>query len=65
MVTLGPNFEFGPCEDHIFTNLFSSFAPSVQLTHLPHDGLMKSCDDQSILSHTTLGIPHSIMYLGQ
>jgi len=65
MVALSPNFEFGPCEDHIFAKLSSLFAPSVQLTCLPRDGLMKSCDDQSILSHTTLGIPHKIMYLGQ
>jgi hypothetical protein len=65
MVAISPNFKFGPSEDNIFTNLSSSFAPSVQLTRLPQDGFMNSCDDQSILSHTTLGIPHNIMYLGQ
>jgi len=61
MVVISPNFEYGPCEDHLFANLISPSAPSVQLTRLPQDGFMKLCDDQSMFFHTTLGIPHKIM----
>jgi hypothetical protein len=43
---------------------FSQCAPSTQLTCPFQDGLMKSCSNQSMFFHTTLGIPHKIMYLG-
>jgi hypothetical protein len=64
MVTISPNFENCPYESHTFANLASPSIPSTQLTRLLQDGLVKLCDDQSMLSHTTLGIPHKIMYLG-
>jgi hypothetical protein len=63
MVVVSPNLECGPCDDHTFANLVSSSAPSTPLTHLPHDGLVKLCNDQSIFFHTTFEIPHKIMYI--
>jgi hypothetical protein len=65
MVAISPNFEYGPYEDHTFANPISPFIPFAQLTHLPQDGLVKFCDDRSMFFHTTFGIPHKIMYLGQ
>jgi hypothetical protein len=64
MVAVSPNFKYDPCGDHTFANPTSPFAPSSQLTHLLQDGFMKSCDDQSMFSPTTFGIPHGILYLG-
>jgi hypothetical protein len=67
MVIINPNIEYGPYENHTFTNpasLFTPSTPSTQLTCLPQDGFEKSCDDQSMFSHTTFGIPHGILYLG-
>jgi hypothetical protein len=63
MVEINSNIEYGPCEDHTFTNPVSPSTPSVQFIHLLEDGLVKSCDDQSMLSHTTLRIPRGILYL--
>jgi hypothetical protein len=57
--------EYGPYETHISTNFTSPFAPSIQLTCLPQDGVMKSCDDQSVFFHTPFGIPHRILYFCQ
>jgi hypothetical protein len=65
MVAISPNLEYGPYEDHTFTNPISVFALSIQLTHLLQDGLVKLCNNQSMFYHTTLGIPHGIIYLGQ
>jgi hypothetical protein len=64
MVAISPNLKYGPCEDHTFAYPASLFAPSTQLTCLPQDGLMKSCDDQTMLFHTTIKIPHRILYFG-
>ncbi len=64
MVVISPNLDYGPCENHIFVNLASLLVPSAQLTHLLQDGLVKSCNNQSMFLHTTLGIPHKILYLG-
>ncbi len=63
MVVVSPNLEYGPYGNHSFESPTSSSTPSVQLIHLLQDGLVKSCDDQSMLSHKTLGIPHIILYL--
>lgn len=41
------------------------FAPSIQLTYLVHDGLMKSYNDGSMFSHKTLGTFHIISILQQ
>jgi hypothetical protein len=65
MVVISPNLEYNPCEDHTFVNPTSPSTPSTQLTCLLQDGLMKSCDDQSMFFHTILKIPHKILYLGQ
>jgi hypothetical protein len=65
MVIISPNLEYGPYEDHTFTNLTSPSSPSTQLIHLPHDGFVKSCNDQSMLSHTTFKIPPGILYISQ
>ncbi len=65
MVVVSPNLKYCPYEDHTFANPASLFAPFVQLTCLLQDGLVKSCDNQSMFFHTTLGIPHGILYLGQ
>jgi hypothetical protein len=61
MVIVGPNFEYGPYENHTFVNPTSLSAPSTKLTRLPQDGLMKLCNDQSMFSHTTFGIPHGLL----
>jgi hypothetical protein len=63
MVTISPNLEYGLYEDHIFINPTSPSAPSSKLICLPQDGFMKLCNDQLMHSHTTLGIPHKILYL--
>jgi hypothetical protein len=41
MVIINPNLEYGPYEDHILKNPTSLSTPSVQLTCMPQDGLMK------------------------
>jgi hypothetical protein len=64
MVTISPNLKYGPYENHTFANPTSPSIPSIQLTRSPQDGPVKSCDDQSMFSHITFGIPHKIMYLG-
>jgi len=64
MVVISPILKYGPYGDHTFANLPSPFAPSIWLTCLPHDGLVKLCDDQ-VFSHKTFGIPHKILYPGQ
>ncbi len=65
MVVVSPNLEYGLCGNHTFTNPTSPSTPSVQLTRLLQHGFMKLCDDQSMFFHTTLGIPHGILYLSQ
>ncbi len=65
MVTISHNLEYGPYEDHTFINPISPFAPFTKLTRVPQDGLTKLCNDQSMPFHTTLGIPHKILYLHQ
>ncbi len=57
--------EYGPCEIHTSTNFTSPFAPSIQLTCLPQDGLVKSCDDQLVFFHISFGNPHIISYFHQ
>jgi len=65
MLVVSPNFEYSPCEDHTFTKLASPSAAFVQLTYLLQNGLIKSSHYQSMFFHTTLGIPHIILYLSQ
>ncbi len=65
MLVASLNFEYGTFGTHIFANLISPSIPSIQLTHLPQDGLMKLCDDQSMSFHTTFGTPNKILYLDQ
>jgi hypothetical protein len=38
---------------------------TIHLAKMLEDGLMKLCDDQSMFSHITFGIPHIIIYHGQ
>jgi hypothetical protein len=63
MVAISPNLKYGPYENHTFANPDSPFAPFALLTCLPQGGFVKSCNDQSMLSHITFGIPHGILYL--
>jgi hypothetical protein len=46
MVVVGLNFEYGLSTIHIFANRTSTFAPSIQLTHLLQDGLLKYYNNQ-------------------
>ncbi len=64
MVVISPNLEYDNYGAHTFINLFSLSAPFVQLIHLPHDGLVKLCNDELMFSHTTFEIPFKIQYLG-
>jgi hypothetical protein len=44
-------------------NPHSLFISSIWLTCLPQNGLVKSFNDLSMPSHTTIGIPHCSLYL--
>jgi hypothetical protein len=56
MVVVSTNLKYGPCGNRTFANPTSLSTPFIQLIRLLQDGLVKSCDDQSMLSHTTLGM---------
>jgi hypothetical protein len=65
MVIACPNLKCGLSKGHISVILASSSAPFVWPTCLPKDDLVKQSDDLSMLSHTNLGNPLGIQYLGQ
>jgi hypothetical protein len=57
MVVISHDFEYGLFGVHIFASWGSLFTPSIQLTHMLQDGLMKLCDDQSIFFTHFLKFP--------